>query len=603
VAISYWSEKLVSKFKKEEGIVMFGMIKRLIDWTGKYKKRVYIGFIYAFINSIFTSLPIMLATYGLGLVFDDYKGIRTFDNDKIIYIFILMILVIGGRFLFSYLRAVTQESVGCEATAEQRIRLGNIFKRVSLGFFNSNNMGEISSAVTTDLSFIEMLSMNMINTVVNGYITVFVMILFLLFYCPLAGIISLSGIVLSALFLYIAAKISDKNASIHQKAQDSIVENTIEFLRGMQTIKAFKQEGVSVQGIRKAYKNHKDVNIKIELENCPYNCLHQFVLKAASVGIIAVSAYLTYTRKTDVNIMLMMDMFSFVMFSQIEPLSNAIHVIEVVNKTLDKLEKIEKADIIDKDGQNIELKKHDIKFSDVCFSYDKKQILNNISFYIPEGSTTAIVGPSGSGKTTICNLIARFYDVNSGVITVGDKNIKDITCDSLLKNISMVFQKVYLFNDTIKNNILFGNPNASDNEVINAAIKAHCHEFISKLPNGYDTIIGDGGATLSGGEKQRISIARAILKDSPIIILDEATASVDPENEHLIQNAISSLTKGKTVIVIAHRLATIQDADQILVIDNGDVVQKGNHLELINQDGIYKNFINIKESAEGWSIS
>jgi len=572
---------------------MFGMIKRLIGWTGKYKKRVYIGFIYAFINSIFTSLPIMLATYGLGLVFDDYKGIRTFDNDQIIYIFLLMILVIGGRFLFSYLRAVTQESVGCEATAEQRIRLGNIFKRVSLGFFNSNNMGEISSAVTTDLSFIEMLSMNMINTVVNGYITVLVMILFLLFYCPLAGIISLSGIVLSALFLYIAAKISDKNASIHQKAQDSIVENTIEFLRGMQTIKAFKQEGVSVQGIRKAYKNHKDVNIKIELENCPYNCLHQFVLKAASVGIIAVSAYLTYTRKMDVNIMLMMDMFSFVMFSQIEPLSNAIHVIEVVNKTLDKLEKIEKADIIDKGGQNIELKRHDIKFSDVCFSYDKKQILNNISFYIPEGSTTAIVGPSGSGKTTICNLIARFYDVNSGVITVGDKNIKDITCDSLLKNISMVFQKVYLFNDTIKNNILFGNPNASDNEVINAAIKAHCHEFISKLPNGYDTIIGDGGATLSGGEKQRISIARAILKDSPIIILDEATASVDPENEHLIQNAISSLTKGKTVIVIAHRLATIQDADQILVIDNGDVVQKGNHLELINQDGIYKNFINI----------
>ena len=582
---------------------MFGMIKRLIGWTGKYKKRVYIGFIYAFINSIFTSLPIMLATYGLGLVFDDYKGIRTFDNDQIIYIFLLMILVIGGRFLFSYLRAVTQESVGCEATAEQRIRLGNIFKRVSLGFFNSNNMGEISSAVTTDLSFIEMLSMNMINTVVNGYITVLVMILFLLFYCPLAGIISLSGIVLSALFLYIAAKISDKNASIHQKAQDSIVENTIEFLRGMQTIKAFKQEGVSVQGIRKAYKNHKDVNIKIELENCPYNCLHQFVLKAASVGIIAVSAYLTYTRKMDVNIMLMMDMFSFVMFSQIEPLSNAIHVIEVVNKTLDKLEKIEKADIIDKGGQNIELKRYDIKFSDVCFSYDKKQILNNISFYIPEGSTTAIVGPSGRGKTTICNLIARFYDVNSGVITVGDKNIKDITCDSLLKNISMVFQKVYLFNDTIKNNILFGNPNASDNEVINAAIKAHCHEFISKLPNGYDTIIGDGGATLSGGEKQRISIARAILKDSPIIILDEATASVDPENEHLIQNAISSLTKGKTVIVIAHRLATIQDADQILVIDNGDVVQKGNHLELINQDGIYKNFISIKESAEGWCIS
>jgi len=298
----------------------------------------------------------------------------------------------------------------------------------------------------------------------------------------------------------------------------------------------------------------------------------------------------------------MMDMFSFVMFSQIEPLSNAIHVIEVVNKTLDKLSKIENAEIIDENGKEVDLNHYDIKFSDVCFSYDKKQILNNISFDIYEGSTTAIVGPSGSGKTTICNLIARFYDVNSGSITIGGHNIKDITCDSLLKNISMVFQKVYLFNDSIKNNILFGNPSANDEEIIEASKKAHCHDFISKLPNGYDTIIGDAGATLSGGEKQRISIARAILKDAPIVILDEATASIDPENEHLIQKAISSLTKGKTVIVIAHRLATIQDSDQILVIDNGRVVQQGTHRELVAQDGTYKRFIDIKESAEGWCI-
>lgn len=389
---------------------------------------------------------------------------------------------------------------------------------------------------------------------------------------------------------------------MHQKAQDDIVENTIEFLRGMQTIKAFKQEGVSIKGIETAYKNHKDLNSRIEVEYCPYNCLHQFILKATSVGIVAVSAYLTYVGKMEFDIMVMMDMFSFVMFSQIEPLSNAIHVIEVVNKTLDKLSKIENAEIIDENGKEVNLDHYDIKFSNVCFSYDKKQILNNISFDIHEGSTTAIVGPSGSGKTTICNLIARFYDVNSGSITIGGHNIKDITCDSLLKNISMVFQKVYLFNDSIKNNILFGNPSASDEEIIEASKKAHCHDFISKLPNKYDTIIGDAGATLSGGEKQRISIARAILKDSPIVILDEATASIDPENEHLIQKAISSLTKGKTVIVIAHRLATIQDSDQILVIDNGRVVQKGTHRELVAQDGTYKKFIDIKESAEGWCI-
>ena len=219
------------------------------------------------------------------------------------------------------------------------------------------------------------------------------------------------------------------------------------------------------------------------------------------------------------------------------------------------------------------------------------------------GSTTAIVGPSGSGKTTICNLIARFYDIDSGKVLVGGENVRDMTCDSLLRNISMVFQKVYLFHDTIENNIRFGNPNASQEEVIAAAKKARCHDFIMALPDGYQTVIGEGGSTLSGGEKQRISIARAILKNADIVILDEATASIDPENEHLIQQAISELTVGKTVIVIAHRLATIEHADQILVVDNGQIVQKGTHGQLIRQEGIYRKFINIREQAEGWSIA
>ena len=236
-------------------------------------------------------------------------------------------------------------------------------------------------------------------------------------------------------------------------------------------------------------------------------------------------------------------------------------------------------------------------------SYDKTPVLRNISFSIPQGSTTAIVGPSGSGKTTICNLIARFYDVDSGKVLVGGENVRDMTCDSLLRNISMVFQKVYLFHDTIENNIRFGNPNASQEEVIAAAKKARCHDFIMSLPEGYQTVIGEGGSTLSGGEKQRVSIARAILKNADIVILDEATASIDPENEHLIQQAISELTIGKTVIVIAHRLATIEHADQILVVDDGRIVQKGTHNQLIRQEGIYKRFINIREQAEGWSIA
>lgn len=581
---------------------MFRIVKRLIHWTGKYRKRIYIGFVYAFIHSIFTAIPIMLAAEGLSAVLDDFHGNAVLQVRDIWFLLGAMVLSVAGRYIFSYLRAGTQESVGYEATADERIRLGDIMKRVSLGFFSKNNMGELSAAETTDLSFMEMFAMNMVNTVVNGYITVIVLILFLAFYSPLAGMVALLGVLLSALFLHLLEKQSRKNAPVHQKAQDDMVESTIEYLRGMQIVKAFKQEGISIAGIRKAYRDSKRINIKIESEYMPFNCLHLFSLKAASVGIVAVAAHLTYHGSMDLPTMLMLDMFSFMLFGSVETMNNAAHVLEVIDATLDKLEHIEHAEIIDKDGKDLLLKDTDIEFRNVTFSYDKVPVLNNISFSIPQGSTTAIVGPSGSGKTTICNLIARFYDVDDGKVLVGGENVRDMTCDSLLRNISMVFQKVYLFHDTIENNIRFGNPDASPDEVIAAAEKARCHDFIMLLPAGYQTVIGEGGSTLSGGEKQRISIARAILKNADIVILDEATASIDPENEHLIQQAISELTVGKTVIVIAHRLATIEHADQILVVDHGRIVQKGTHKELLQQEGMYKKFIRIREQAEGWRI-
>lgn len=572
-----------------------------MDW--KIQKRIYIGFIYAFFHSIFTAVPIMLAAKGMSAVLDDFRGVASLDGRDIWLLLGAMILAVFGRYLFSYLRAITQESVGYEATADERIQLGDILKRVSLGFFSKNNMGELSAAATTDLSFMEMFAMNMVNTVVNGYITVIVLILFLMFYSPLAGGIALIGVLLSALFLHLLEKRSRKNAPVHQKAQDDMVESSIEYLRGMQVVKAFKQEGISIAGIKKAYNDSKKINIKIEVEYMPFNCLHLFSLKSASIAIVAVAAFLTFNGNMDLPTMLMLDMFSFMIFGSVESMNNAAHVLEVIDTTLDKLERIEHAKIIDKEGKDITLKNTDIEFQNVTFSYDKTPVLNDVSFSIPQGSTTAIVGPSGSGKTTICNLIARFYDVDNGKIIIGGENIRQMTCDSLLRNISMVFQKVYLFHDTIENNIRFGNPDATQEEIIDAAKKARCHDFIMTLPNGYQTVIGEGGSTLSGGEKQRISIARAILKNANIVILDEATASIDPENEHLIQQAISELTIGKTVIVIAHRLATIEHADQILVVDNGQIVQKGTHNQLIHQEGIYKRFINIREQTEGWSIA
>ena len=304
--------------------------------------------------------------------------------------------------------------------------------------------------------------------------------------------------------------------------------------------------------------------------------------------------------KMDFSVMLMFVFFSFVVFASLEPISDSAHTLSVIDDAMDQLDALKGSSFIDENGKNIPLSHYDIEFKNVDFGYDSRQVLKNVSFSIPEKTSTAIVGPSGSGKTTICSLLARFYDPNSGSITVGGHDLREMTCDSLLSNISMVFQNVYLFNDTIRANICFGKPDATEEEMIAAAKKARCHDFISALPQGYD--IGEGGGTLSGGEKQRISIARAILKNAPIIILDEATASIDPENEHLIQSAISELTKGKTIITIAHRLATIEHADQILVVDDGRIAEKGTHSELISQDGVYRRFIQIREQAEGWRI-
>ena len=294
---------------------------------------------------------------------------------------------------------------------------------------------------------------------------------------------------------------------------------------------------------------------------------------------------------------------SFSIFSSLEPVSDSAHILSVIDNAMNQLETLQENNYIDQNGKEIILSKHDIVFSHVDFGYDKRNILKDVSFSIPEKTTTAIVGPSGSGKTTICNLLARFYDVNDGSIMVGGHDVKEFTCDSLLSNIAMVFQNVYLFHDTIRSNICFGKPDSTEEEMIAAAKKACCHDFIMALPDEYDTVIGEGGGTLSGGEKQRISIARAMLKDAPIIILDEATASIDPENEHLIQAAISELTRGKTIITIAHRLATIENADQILVLDEGRVVQTGTHQKMIEKEGIYRRFIEIRKQAEEWRLA
>ena len=304
----------------------------------------------------------------------------------------------------------------------------------------------------------------------------------------------------------------------------------------------------------------------------------------------------------ELNYLITMLMASFMIFEALDSAGIYTALLKIIGRGVDLANEILEIKQMDIDGEEIKPENRDIHLEHVSFAYENRKIIDDVTLDIKEKTTTAIVGPSGGGKTTITSLIARFWDVGEGEVTLGGRNVKEYSFDSLMENFSFVFQRVYLFEDTIAN-IRFGKPEASMDEVIAAAKKARCHDFIMSLPDGYDTVVAEGGATLSGGEKQRIAIARAIMKDAPIIILDEATANVDPENEKELTEAIENLTNEKTIIMIAHRLKTVRHADQIVVIDKGRIVQQGKHEELMRQDGIYRNFVSGRKKAVSWKIA
>lgn len=581
---------------------MFKTVKRIISWCGEFKGKLYAGFVFSFFSHWFAALPIAVAAYTIGLLIEAGKNGTSFDKKWIGLSILIQLVFVFFRFLFDYLRARFQEGISYELAARDRLAVGDALKRVSLGYFATKNTGTILSAITTGLGTLEGMGIRMINNFVSGYLNFTVIFICLLVMNPLVAFIALAAVLLSFLFLLVISSYSAKNAPVEAEANRDLTAAAIEYARGLTIVKSFGQDGASMDAMNRAIEDSKKIHLKIEWGFVPANCMHLFVLKAGSVAL-ALSAFLLCMKgEMNISAMLMFVFFSFGIFASVEPISDSAHTLSVINDAMDQLDALKEDHFMDENGRDIALTNHDIAFSHVDFGYDERMILKDVSFTIPEKTSTAIVGPSGSGKTTICSLLARFYDVNDGSITVGGVDVRRMTCESLLSNISMVFQNVYLFHDTIRANICFGKSDATEEEMTDAAKKACCHDFIMALPDGYDTVIGEGGGTLSGGEKQRISIARAILKNAPIIILDEATASIDPENEHLIQNAISELTRGRTIITIAHRLATIEQADQILVVDDGRIVQKGTHKELISVEGRYREFIQIREKAEGWKI-
>lgn len=579
---------------------MLKIIRRVLRLSGNLSKRIWGSFICGFLESMFGLLPIA----AVFLVLIELQNGQPITGQTW---GIVIGLIAGGlilRMIFKYLVYRLQSTAGFEFVARERIALGDRLRNVPMGFFHDNSVGDITATVTTDLNFLENYSMHILDKVTTGVLSMIVMAGCILAFDWRIGLIFVAGILLSFPIYSHMQKKGKALSAKRQKIQSEAVAATLEYVQGISVVKSFNMCDKNLNDIEDAYESNAAASYGVERVFTPLNMTYSMVFRISAcmimlcAGILAVGGDLSFANLAVILIA------SFTIFNPIEVMGQMTTMIRTMDAALDRVERIKQAKKIDENGRDIPLDSFDIGFEHVSFAYENgNPILKDVSFSIPQGSMTAIVGPSGGGKTTITRLIARFWDVQEGSITIGGHDVKEFTCDSLLKNMSMVFQNVYLFHDTIENNIKFGCPDATHEQVVEAAKKACCHDFISALPQGYDMVIGEGGSTLSGGEKQRISIARAMLKDAPIILLDEATASVDPENEVHLQQAISALVKNKTLIVIAHRLSTIRDADQILVVDNGKIVEKGVHAELIQQKGIYQKFWNIRQKARNWKLA
>lgn len=498
---------------------------------------------------------------------------------------------------------VLQTEGGYDACAFKRIEIAEHLRYLPMGYFNANSIGEISSVTTNTMESLGDVATRVVMLTTQGILETAMIVLMILLFDWRIGLISAAGVVVFFGINSIMQKAGKKESERKVDCDTELVSQIMEYIQGISEIKSYNLIGTQTKRLNDANDACMKTNIKMELVFVPYHFLQNTVTKIIGAVIIGCSAYFYICGTMSVLYAIGMTISAFLLYSSLETAGNFSSLLHVVNVCVDKANAILALDTMDIDGRDVKPQNHDIALSNVTFSYDKRKIIDGISLSIPEKTTTAIVGPSGGGKSTLCNLIARFWDVDSGAVTLGGVNVKDYSMDSLMSNFAFVFQTVYLFADTIENNIKFGRPEATHEEVVKAAKKACCHEFISKLPDGYNTVIGEGGATLSGGEKQRISIARAIMKDAPVIILDEATANVDPENEKELIEAVDALTKEKTIIMIAHRLKTVRHADQIVVVDQGQIVQKGTHEELMQQEGIYRRFVDSREQAVSWKIA
>ena len=575
---------------------MFSVLKKIFAFAGTKRNLLIKAMLVAFLGAVFSALQFA----ALMMTLDILVGRQPVS---VLPVILILVISMTGRLLCSYWSVNAETETGYFMVAEKRVHIGDRLRYIPLGYFNENSLGNITAVVTTTLSDVENSAARCLVSVVGGFLNTLALCLGLIVVDWRLGILAILGILAYLGVTELSQRAMLRTGPERQHAQMNLVEAVLEYIQGMSVVKAYGLDKDSSQTVQKTVDDSCQKALSLEKSVAPWMGIRQITVRVFAVGISAAALGFYFSGTLSLVRCMLMLIASFMLYAELESAGNMADNLQMLGTSMEKAEEIDRTPVMDINGADLTPEDASVEFKDVSFSYGGRQILEHVDFMVPSGRTTAVVGPSGGGKTTLCNLIARFWDVPEGEVFVGGHSVREYKLDSLMKNISMVFQNVYLFNDTVENNIRFGCPDADHEQVVEAAKATCCHEFITELPDGYDTVLGEGGGTLSGGEKQRISIARAILKDAPIVILDEATANVDPENEAQLQSAIEALTKGKTLIMIAHRLKTVRHADQILVLDGGHIVQRGTHEELIRQQGLYAEFVGVRQEALGWKLT
>ena len=577
---------------------MLNILKKFFDFCTaedrrKFYQSIYLGIIKSFIIAL--RIP-AIGLVVMGLI-EKNLSIQTF------WLALAIMLVSTMLNVWITLKiTMLQTEAGYHTCAQKRIEIAEHMRYLPMGYFNQNSLGKITSVTTNTLEGLSDVATRVVMMTVQGFLTTGLITILVFLYDWRVGLVLLVGLILfllpNTLMRWQVGKVSDDK----YQADMDLVAVVLEYSQGIAEVKNYNLVNRSAKKLSKAIEGKSQLDTKMTLVTSPYIALQGMVTKLTGLFMGLFSIYFYLNGSMELLVTIMMIVSGFMIYENLDGVGSFSSLLRIVDLSVDMVNQVLAIQPMDISGRDIEPKSSRIDLRDVSFSYGNKKIIDRVSLTIPEKTTTALVGPSGSGKTTLCNLIARFWDVDQGSISLDGHDVRDYSYDSLIRNFSFVFQSVYLFEDTIANNIRFGKPEASQEEVIEAAKKAACHDFILSLPDGYDTKIGEGGASLSGGERQRISIARAIIKDAPIIILDEATANVDPENEEALMQAIQALTRDKTIIMIAHRLKTVEHADQILVLDQGRIVEQGKHQDLLAKQGIYSKFIQERKTAASWRI-